>query len=54
MNYGKVYDVRWVRETPPQTRDLLVFIDDTGSKVPLHPGMTWIQLVRLDASVQID
>jgi hypothetical protein len=51
---GRAYDVKWVRRDPQQEGDRLLIVDERGHKVPLRPGPTWIQLVRLDAAVQID
>jgi hypothetical protein len=54
MRDGRVYDVKWVREDAQQGGDRLLILDDQGKQVPLRPGPTWIQLVRMDANVQID
>jgi hypothetical protein len=51
---GQLYDIQWVRENPQQANDRLIILDSEGKQIPLRPGPTWIQLVRLDASVQID
>ena len=51
---GLVYDATWVRENPQQENDRLVFRDGSGNQVPLLPGTTWIQMVRLDGAVTID
>lgn len=54
MRDGRVYDIRWVRENAQQSNDALIFLDSSGSKIPLRPGTTWIQLVRSDGAFQID
>jgi hypothetical protein len=51
---GRAYDVRWMRTDAQQDGDKLMIVDGGGNQVPLRPGPTWIQLVRLDAQVQID
>ena len=51
---GRVYDVRWVRENAQEASDRLIIVDDRGQQVPLHPGSTWIQLVRPDGNVQVN
>ncbi|MBN1641897.1 MAG: DUF3048 domain-containing protein [Anaerolineae bacterium] len=51
---GQVYDLRWVREDAQGAGDRLLFLDTSGNPLPLRPGATWIQLVRLDGVVQID
>jgi len=51
---GQVYDIKWVRENPQQPDDRLVFRDANGQQIPLRPGSTWIQLVRLDGNVTIE
>ena len=54
MRDGQVYDCKWIRENPQQANDRLIIVDGLGRQVPFRPGPTWIQLVRLDANVQID
>jgi hypothetical protein len=51
---GRVYDITWVREDAQGARDRLMFLDASGNKIPLHPGPTWIQLVRPDGDIQIN
>ncbi len=51
---GKVYDCKWMRVHPQKPDDSLIIVDADGNKLPFRPGPTWIQLVRLNASVQID
>jgi len=53
MRDGQVYDATWVRENPQQENDRLIFVDDQGKQIPLRPGTTWIQLVRLNGVVEI-
>ena len=48
---GQMYEGRWLR---PQREDLVRFIDATGQPIPLKPGHTWIQLVRLDFEVEVE
>jgi hypothetical protein len=54
MRDGQVYDIRWVREDAQGAGDRLILLDGSGSKIPLRPGATWIQLVRLNGDVQIN
>lgn len=54
MRDGKVYDIKWVREDAQGAGDRLILLDGSGHKIPLRPGATWIQLVRLNGDVQID
>jgi hypothetical protein len=53
MRDGQVYDITWIRETPQQENDRLVLVDDQGEQIPLRPGTTWVQLVRLNGVVEI-
>ncbi len=47
---GRVVEGQWSR---PSRFDMLSFIDADGNPIPLKPGITWFQLVRLDTQVQI-
>ncbi len=47
---GQVFEGRWSR---PGRFDMLAFIDTDGNPIPLKPGATWFQMVRLDMTVQI-
>ena len=51
---GKVYEGRWIRENPQQENDRLLFVDGEGKQIALRPGKTWIQLVRLDGTVEVN
>lgn len=51
MRDGQVFEGQWNR---PGRFDMLTFIDTTGKPIPLKPGITWFQLVRLDAAVHIE
>ena len=46
---GQVFDGSWNR---PLRDSMLQFRDASGQPIPLKPGNTWVQLVRLDAQVQ--
>jgi hypothetical protein len=48
---GRMYEGRWLR---PQREDLVRFVGTTGDLIPLKPGHTWIQLVRLDFQVEME
>jgi hypothetical protein len=48
---GQMYHGRWLR---PQREDLVRFVDGRGNPIPLKPGRTWIQLVRLDFEVEAE
>lgn len=48
---GQMVEGRWVR---PHREDLVRFVDGTGNPIPLKPGHTWIQLVRLDFEVEVE
>ena len=50
---GQVYEAQWVRENPQKPDDRLVIVDAGGDQIPFRPGKTWIQLVRLDATVNV-
>jgi hypothetical protein len=50
---GKVYEGMWIRENPQQEDDRLIVVDGEGTQIPLRPGKTWIQLVRLDGMVEL-
>jgi hypothetical protein len=54
MRDGQVYECQWLRQNPQRADDRLVVVDSQGKQMPFHPGPTWIELVRLDAKVQID
>jgi hypothetical protein len=41
---GVRYEGRWVRPSRPE---MLMFVTDAGDRIYLHPGNTWIQLVKL-------
>ncbi len=47
---SRVFEGQWSR---PGRFDMLSFVDTTGNPIPLKPGITWFQLVRLDAAAQI-
>jgi hypothetical protein len=40
---------KWVRVN---RSDMLTFIDPEGQAIPLKPGKTWVELVRLDAPIE--
>ncbi|MGH2593917.1 MAG: DUF3048 domain-containing protein [Anaerolineae bacterium] len=48
---GQVFEGHWSR---PGRFDMLTFVDTAGKPIPLKPGITWFQLVRLDAAVHIE
>jgi hypothetical protein len=48
---GQLAEARWSR---PGRFDMFRFIDEEGNPIPLKPGITWFQLVRLDAEVSIE
>jgi hypothetical protein len=50
---GQVYDATWIRENPQQENDRLILVDNKAEQIPLRPGTTWIQLVRLNGVVEI-
>jgi hypothetical protein len=50
---GQVYEGNWVREDPQGPEDRLIVLDGQGKQIPFRPGTTWIQLVRLDGTVEI-
>lgn len=47
---GQVFEGQWSR---PSRFEMLTILDADGNPIPLKPGITWFQLVRLDADVQI-
>ncbi len=47
---GQEFDGKWSRPTRPDT---LSFKDAKGQPIPLKPGNTWVELVRLDANVTV-
>ena len=47
---GQVFDGKWVR---PERGSMLQFTDIKGHPLPLKPGRTWVQLVKLDAKVNV-
>jgi hypothetical protein len=51
---GLIYEAQWVREDPQGPADRLILLDSKGMQIPLHPGTTWIQIVRLNGDVQVD
>jgi hypothetical protein len=51
---GLVYEAQWQRQNPQQENDQLVIVDENGTQVPFHPGPVWIQLVRLDAEIEVE
>jgi hypothetical protein len=50
---GKVYEGTWIRENPQQETDRLILVDGEGKQIPLRPGTTWVQLMRLGSAVEI-
>jgi len=48
---GQMYEGLWLR---PHREDLVRFVDGTGESIPLKPGRTWIQLVRLDFEIEVE
>jgi hypothetical protein len=50
---GLVYDAQWVRLHPQEANDSLLIVDDEGQQIPFKPGKTWIEVVRLEARVEI-
>jgi hypothetical protein len=48
---GRMYEGRWLR---PQREDLVRFVGATGNPIPLKPGHTWIQLVRVDFQIKAE
>lgn len=47
---GQVFEGTWNRFN---RNDLLTFKDAAGNVIPLKPGQTWVELVRLDAALDI-
>jgi len=48
---GQMFDGKWVR---PDRWDLVRFVDGNGDPIPLEPGNTFIQMVPLGFTVNID
>ena len=48
---GQVFEGRWSR---PGRFDMLTFLDAEGNPMPLKPGTTWFQMVRLNTPVQVE
>ncbi|MGA9348790.1 MAG: DUF3048 domain-containing protein [Anaerolineae bacterium] len=48
---GQAFEGEWVR---PQRNDLVRFVDDTGSPIPLKPGNTWIQVVPFGFEIEVE
>ena len=48
---GRMYEGRWVRA---HREDLVRFLDALGEPIPLKPGHTWIQLVRLGFEAEVE
>jgi hypothetical protein len=46
---GQEFGGKWVREN---RGDMLTFLDPDGNPIPLKPGKTWVELVRLDAPIE--
>jgi hypothetical protein len=46
---GQVYDATWVRDNPNTQLDI---VDASGNKLPLKPGITWIQIVQAQTPVK--
>jgi hypothetical protein len=47
---GQVFNAKWLRA---ERTSMLQFTDLKGHPLPLKPGHTWVQLVRLDAKVTV-
>ncbi len=47
---GQEFDGKWSR---PQRPDMLSFKDANGQAIPLKPGNTWVELVPLDAKINV-
>jgi hypothetical protein len=47
---GQEFGGKWVRK---ERSDMLTFVDPKGSSIPLKPGKTWVELVRLDAPIDV-
>jgi hypothetical protein len=47
---GQEFGGKWVRE---DRGDMLTFVDPKGSPIPLKSGKTWVELVRLDAPIDV-
>jgi hypothetical protein len=50
---GQVYEATWIRENPQQENDRLILVNDQADQIPLRPGTTWFQLVRLNGVVEV-
>jgi hypothetical protein len=47
---GQEFGGKWVRK---ERGDMLTYVDPTGNPIPLKPGKTWVELVRLDAPIDV-
>ncbi len=47
---GQEFGGKWVRK---ERGDMLTFVDPKGNPIPLKPGKTWVELVRLDAPIDV-
>ncbi len=45
---GQEFGGKWVRI---HRDDMLTYVDPNGNPIPLKPGKTWVELVRLDAPI---
>ncbi len=48
---GQEFGGKWIRRN---RSDMLTFVDPDGNPIPLKPGKTWVELVRLDAPVETE
>jgi len=48
---SQVFEGQWSR---PGRFDMLTFLDADGDPIPLKPGTTWFQVVRLNTLVQVE
>ena len=46
---GQEFGGKWVRK---DRGDMLTFVDPQGNHIPLKPGKTWVELMRLDAPIE--
>lgn len=46
---GQVYDATWVRDNPNTQLDI---VDASGNKLPLKPGVTWIQIAQAQTAIK--
>jgi hypothetical protein len=46
---GQVYDASWVRSASANQLDI---VDASGNKLPLKPGITWIQIVQAQTAIK--